>query len=541
MTSPKQRWLHRGVWGFVVLFALGTAYVRYSVIPDPSTPRPPPNQKPPRWKQVTDSPGHAIHLAGLERVPCKDCHDLDATLEKFEKPTRAQCLACHEGNTQTVHTGSVAEDVVECLDCHNFLAAVDAKENDPWFCQRCHNEQQGLSVHEREACGGCHRPHTKPSLQPRDCVECHQKEAAVHGSGKGQVSGASVCLDCHHPHEAAGSADAKCSTCHRTGKPKAPAPQVPASATFAGGHEKCSGCHKPHEFVKSAAKPCRSCHTDRRVLGEGRTSKHNDCRSCHPNHDPTAGARQACAKCHRGLKPSHPTDPDTGHNCLGCHVIHPQGAAKQPRAQACSSCHDVKSDEANHVGGVGCTDCHAPHGFKLSGATICGDCHEQQAQEAAGNAGHKLCTRCHDQHKPAAERPSCGKCHQEVADSAPKGHSDCKKCHEVHAGARRAEAVCGNCHRDRLTGPHEKIRGGCTNCHRPHGPGGQAKIPACASCHSNLPQLHAVKQHGECVKCHGGHSPPRTDRANCLTCHTDKKSHESSTPKCIGCHPFGRQ
>jgi hypothetical protein len=123
--------------------------------------------------------------------------------------------------------------------------------------------------------------------------------------------------------------------------------------------------------------------------------------------------------------------------------------------------------------------------------------------------------------------------------TAPAGHQECTNCHEQHTGQQKV--ACAGCHSSEAASPHGKVEGGCTTCHRPHGPEGIAAPPACPTCHevAKLPGLHSVAKHQDCLMCHKGHDDPTAAvRVPCLGCHTDRKDHFPNAPSCASCHLF---
>lgn len=472
------------------------------------------------WRRIFQAPGHIAHRKSKTGVSCSDCHQQRG--KEYDHPGPDRCAICHDGVEAKVHAHGGPKG---CVDCHTFRLAEGA-EPQAWNCMTCHDKPQGdavaVAVHADAACGDCHKPHSEPTLQPRDCAECHENLDVKHGS----ATGARACTGCHSPHEKAGTSE-RCGTCHSKRRPV-----IPATATFSGGHETCGSCHEAHQFTKKAAARCASCHESRPALAAAKVSQHAQCSSCHSPHDVRAGAREACGRCHAKLRPDHPVGKEGA--CAGCHPAHPKGGGKH--TAACSSCHPkAANDGAFHAGGVSCTDCHAPHAFRKPGQ--CGECHSDQADKTAKNAGHSRCAICHDGHKPSAKPPGCEKCHAAVVKAAPEGH-DCTNCHEPHAGKQTAKANCLECHDDKKAALHGSIKGGCRTCHSPHRKGATAD---CARCHApaRLGGKHAVEAHqADCTACHGGHSAPRADRKTCLECHTDKADHQKAQPSCAKCHPF---
>jgi len=535
-----------------------------------------PAKTPSSWREVQDGLGHAAHLRGARPVACADCHEIVAGT--FRPPDATRCAKCHPTIHPTLHK-SAPPETRECLTCHPFVLRA-GKGTGPWNCIRCHDKAQGafgaVAVHAKEACGGCHKPHSEPALDPTPCTECHRDQKTRHGSKQGAA--VSLCLDCHQPHEKAGAADGKCASCHLAGDHHDKAiPAVPVTALQPGKHERCTGCHKPHQFTRTEVASCRTCHAQQITIGQFTARPHAECTSCHDPHDPRGNVVASCQKCHTTVHPRHPVDATKG-TCLGCHDIHPK-QVQVGVARACSTCHQkAVSDTGFHLGNTACTACHKAHEFKPLVPDACRTCHQNEARRTATN-GHRACTTCHTAHAPKTPPKDCATCHADksklVADnkghqtcrgchqdphapkttlaacktchtdegaSAPKGHAECTGCHEPHRGALVAPPpqVCAKCHADRTTGPHKNVKDSCLSCHRGHGPKGIEKPPPCLSCHQRdaLPNLHQKPHHVTCESCHTSHGGPRGDRATCIACHTDRKNHEPTATSCIGCHNF---
>lgn len=550
------------------------------------------------WKTARVVNNHRVHVA-KEHVPCAKCHEIGA--DSMGKVTPDRCAACHEKQAHFEHARDQAQARfgagarTDCTTCHVFrVEDAGAAEEEPvpirmadggfhvpspavpaaGDCMRCHGAVQGdtpaVQVHGTSECVKCHRPHEDSRQSIGPCTECHGEISTNHAT-KGKDAG-QACATCHaHQHAPAADALTSCTSCHEKNEPK-----VPATALFEGGHTQCVGCHRPHDFTKATAAPCRSCHAEVHVMGGGRVAAHDRCENCHTPHDVRAVGDAACSKCHSSVHPDHPKV--TGRTCTSCHDPHPQGAHAAPRARACSSCHQLATSNVGFHGGVACEKCHAPHDFgrTLADHRACAGCHQKPVALTATLAGHAKCEGCHRglPHRPERLEASCSTCHAAMATAARRGHQQCRSCHEPHGGGLVAEckschtvehrtapsghqecakchdahtgsaatAPCGKCHQKEQATPHGRAAGGCTSCHRPHGPSGVASPPACASCHAaaELPGLHAREQHRDCGDCHKGHGEkPAPVRAMCTTCHQDRKNHFPDAPSCGSCHLFG--
>jgi len=488
---------------------------------------------------VVDASLHAAHVRGVEPVACARCHRIRAGT--YAVPDRARCLECHPSRATGVHAAVAATSAPVCTQCHDFLARGDPRER-AWQCGSCHARPHGQALAARSGlsatCGRCHRPHAEQPMAAVACISCHPAQATQHrASGDGAMRD---CLTCHRQHDAARLAQDRCAPCHQTR-----GPHVPATATFAGGHDRCTGCHRPHSFARRDAMACTSCHQGKPVLASERVRAHADCKSCHQVHDVKAASAKSCRRCHDDVAAVHPPGA-RGDACTGCHPPHAAREAPRMAARACSSCHTAaKSDRAFHRG-ARCTDCHRQHGFAIRfEPDLCLRCHASRQGAAAPvepNAGHRDCARCHGANPHAPAKPAaCRTCHGEEARTVPAGHAECAKCHQQHSGQLRPRAAaCTGCHTDRAAGPHAGIPGGCANCHRPHGPGRVASPPPCATCHrkGSLPGLHSASGHQTCTACHRSHVPPTAEPAVCLRCHTDRRDHEPGAKSCASCHPF---
>jgi hypothetical protein len=486
---------------------------------------------------IVEATLHAAHLRGAEPIGCADCHTIDP--DGFAAPSRERCLTCHPAREAALHAAVDDPKAQECTHCHDF------QDGDPtavraWQCGTCHEpphgDQMSMSDDLSKTCGTCHTPHGRESLAPTACIGCHEDRATAHQTTDDPGTGS--CLACHRQHDDARAAADRCAECHR-GRER----HVPATAIFAGGHDRCTGCHQPHVFSKKSVAACTSCHEHQRALAADRVPAHAACSSCHDRHA-VRTAREACAGCHAKVSPAHPAA--GGSDCLGCHPAHPERGDTPVAVVACSSCHRTAgSDRAFHRG-ARCGDCHEEHQFKLTARpALCLGCHAGRVGGSAAVAtstGHAECSNCHgtDPHDPATP-PKCGTCHGDQAKSAPAGHATCTECHDQHAGKLRPRvATCTPCHADRLAGPHRGVDGGCVTCHRAHGPDGVASPPACATCHdrNGLPLMHQQKGHATCTDCHQPHAPPPSGRDVCLRCHTDRRDHEPDSTSCTSCHPF---
>ncbi len=512
---------------------------------------------------------HKKHVEGVNPVECTECHQY----EPKHPGVRHRCLRCHENNWSALHAGVGNDKAAECLSCHDF-AHLPSAAHDPWSCATCHvqgaaAEKDDLGphlissapkvfLHAQESCADCHRPHGASAVVPRNCTECHAKEATKHNT-KNRKNVAMVCLDCHEMHERTGSAVQKCRQCHQ---------RIDFRATFASGHQTCTTCHKPHNFTKKTVEDCKDCHRSQPTLAATTNRAHARCQSCHKPHS-VGGAEKSCQSsgCHNKVHVGHPADPKEG-TCLGCHVVHPRKGAPTVGTNACITCHGKgktmassagagasappgsAGGQAFHAPSTKCLDCHEPHSQKkmVASAALCRTCHNKKigkAEPIRVARGHANCNECHEDaaHDPRGKRPECKSCHAEQQKTAPKGHQNCQNCHRTHNGKLKVGCTSAGCHKNHDPGgAHSRIAGGCATCHRPHGPKGRAAPPSCTQCHDDkrLPNLHQVAQHSRCKDCHQAHNQKGLGQRNsCLaSCHQDKKNHEPQAESCVTCHPF---
>ncbi len=535
---------------------------------------------PATWRLARGQPGHDVHVVA-EKTPCTKCHTLDDT--SMGKIDPQSCAECHEKEATFVHDRKGAEKSLgpgatsDCMTCHAFKVKDQDVDAGPPLqaadCRRCHMERQGnipaVRVHGTRECVTCHEPHREGPPKSAPCTECHGEARTLHAAAGKDATG--ICVTCHkHQHATADEARSGCATCHATTKPI-----VPKTALFDEGHSECIACHRPHQFEKSMVTPCRNCHADLPVLGGGRIGAHNQCANCHKPHDVRHGPDQVCKNCHTDKHPDHSADGKAG-TCVGCH--NPHTPAGHNRARACSSCHQSSATDSDFHGGTACRKCHVPHDFvrPASDHSACRACHEKQLTATLATPGHQNCGKCHQglPHRPTKLHVGCESCHGEVKKAAIKGHSQCANCHEPHSGKQTAtckschqkehasapaahrdctqchqphsgkptKSSCGACHASEAQSQHGNVAQGCMGCHRPHGPGGVAKPPACSSCHttSQLPGLHRIAPHEGCARCHDGHTRAvqTATRAACLACHTESRDHHPEAQICTGCHLF---
>jgi DmsE family decaheme c-type cytochrome len=202
-------------------------------------------------------------------------------------------------------------------------------------------------------------------------------------------------------------------------------------------------------------------------------------------------------------------------SCLGCH--------NQPPANAVlGTAHGTRADPRGPFTDHDCETCHGPSsehrrsralpvGIQFDGGqadwpaasvevqnSVCLGCHDNGLRTHWGGSEHQLadiaCISCHDIHTqrdPVLEKLTqpdvCGDCNLEKrAQFSLRSHHPvreglmtCTDCHNPHgSGGERLLAfdnvtqTCTNCHAEKR-GPflweHQPVSDDCTNCHNPHG------------------------------------------------------------------------
>jgi len=164
----------------------------------------------PRWPQVGGSRGHRLHYE-QHKISCVSCHA--ASMHGFE-PIAEKCQGCHPGHA----VGVAGMQKLHCFACHEFLTHEPGLRPTRRDCMRCHTAQ-GIHAPMNDhgapmemACAACHRPHRPPGETLAACTECHQPGAMARG-GLHVRAGHQACLECHRPHLWAPE-PADCRRCH---------------------------------------------------------------------------------------------------------------------------------------------------------------------------------------------------------------------------------------------------------------------------------------------------------------------------------------
>lgn len=201
---------------------------------------------------------------------------------------------------------------------------------------------------------------------------------------------------------------------------------------------------------------CMTCHVE--YKGHKRPYYHSDCVSCHTVEDSkhmlTGGKNVSfpsgdnCLSCHQKINQKHMNwsfseHKKAGVQCQDCHGVH---SVKQPKqlnlalwktdkkSAVCMDCHqdiaarmNMPSHHPIKEGGMGCVDCHDPHGGKQTGLMSKND----------------KCFQCHQsirgpkvyEHRPVTE--DCGNCHNPHGSPNPRLLTVsepvlCMQCHAIN-------------------------------------------------------------------------------------------------------------
>jgi DmsE family decaheme c-type cytochrome len=235
------------------------------------------------------------------------------------------------------------------------------------------------------------------------------------------------------------------------------------------------------------------------------------CAMCHADaataltHTPH-GADMACVACHRDAE-THAASPREFGEML---TFRP--GTGQRADEACAACHrdEAHPQGAHRRAGLACHDCHRVHGEATPPAPLpghermdpasasCQTCHQDVFSQFAMNERHRLsrggvgCTDCHDPHGPSTRRflgggsDSCLTCHADLAGPFVFEHAagrveGCLACHDPHGGPnrrmlshQREGELCYSCHLEVSAfhfgfapagAPRFGLDTVCTNCH----------------------------------------------------------------------------
>lgn len=484
---------------------------------------------------------------------------------------------------------AAAQDDSDCLECHQEkdLRARRAGAERPVFVDA---KRLAASVHAKVACTSCHQdldgaerfPHAD-KLNPVDCAECHDKEAALHAEslhGKAHAKGdpmAPTCAECHGSHDVLRAKDPQspvshmriphlCGKCHHEGSPVSRTHDIPQDRILENYSE---GMHGEGLFKKGLAVTavCTSCHTPHEIRSheDPKSSIHRE------------NVVKTCMQCHVEIERVHrkvidgklwEEEPHKVPVCVDCHqphkvrkVFYPAGAANRD----CLTCHgkpglsmqkdgrtiDLFVDEAAYAGsthqGVGCAQCHAdvdPSRDDRACATVkrkvdCSACHADQVNQyrtsthgtlhAQGDRDAPACLDCHDDHATQSKKSPASPTYPRNVPAL------CAKCHdEGERAARRIHsetpdivgAYLKSVHGEGLAAGGLIVSATCVSCHTAHG-----QLPP-KDANSTV---HPSNLAGTCGQCHVGvaeelrksvHGTPRPGSVRRLpTCESCHSSH----------------
>jgi nitrate/TMAO reductase-like tetraheme cytochrome c subunit len=182
------------------------------------------------------------------------------------------------------------------------------------------------------------------------------------------------------------------------------------------GHRNWPGCFRCHDGKHVSAdgqtlsKECTTCHTmpQRGPLSPIGTAMPASDQNWHPWELKSKHAQILCNRCHAaGYRPPtacadcHKLDakaPMMDGGCDNCHAAEQQVKPLND----CKACHE-KLPELHAKGGhpdAACTDCHKPHGWKVTGRDTCIACHDDKKAHYPDGGD---CATCHEFKAPAAK------------------------------------------------------------------------------------------------------------------------------------------
>lgn len=302
----------------------------------------------------------------------------------------AACLLLASSPAAMAQDGEYASGGTEsCLECHDARGEVPvdnilrtphglaADERTPMAagnqqCQTCHGPSQDHLTREEDGT----RPHpalvfdreTPAEDKNRPCLECHQRNVAMHWTGSTHHFEEVSCTDCHTIHVdirdpvlAIETQPVVCFECHQRQRAELLRPNRHPVQTVAFASETgllgCTDCHTPHGGPGPSGlnkltlnETCYDCHAEKRgpFLWEHAPVR-EDCTNCHVPHGSVHASllKQRppwlCQQCHSAQ--FHPSGVRSG---LG---VPPAGADQNILGQACANCH-TNVHGSNHPSGV---------------------------------------------------------------------------------------------------------------------------------------------------------------------------------------------
>ena len=383
-------------------------------------------------------PGPVIQGHADIEGACENCH------VRFDRAAqRKLCLDCHKPVAADVRAGTGYHGRLkesECRTCHTDHKGRSAKvvPLDEAKFDHALTDFQLRGKHRGKACAGCHRPGTKFSQAPADCVSCHRKDDK-HKNGLG----------------------AKCENCHNENTWKEARfdharTRFPLRLAHAEAKVKCTDCHIDNKFVDTP-RECVACH------------RKDDMKDGHKGH---FGAR--CESCHNETDWKQPTfrhDRDTHfalldrHRTAKCDACHRTPLYKEKTPTRCVACHRAADNEKGHRGSLGenCDKCHNAKGWKGTRFE-----HDRDTRFPLRDKHAKAkCDTCHKDPGMREKLPlQCAACHER--DDREKGHKGsygdkCETCHNEKS-FKPATFDHGRDTKFVLAGKHLPLK--CAACHR---------------------------------------------------------------------------
>jgi hypothetical protein len=412
----------------------------------------------------------------------------------------------------------------------------------PRFCESCHKAQDGSRWHAGEhkdhKCQTCHLTPTgalvvlgvfglagKKKDLPRHgaaasstCVSCHRSSkkgwADLTSKGSGHERHAKVkgteCLTCHAEHKR-GFAEASCTPkCHQ---PATLHPNAPAA-------DSCLSCHlfgaSPRAMARTAERDCQHCHGD--------TSPYGATGKFAPVSTQVLHGRSECGGCHEPHgKRTLSRTADEGTRCKECHDLSKTGLA-EAAMKAMPEGHRV------------CSKCHQEHSPLKSATSTCGNCHEDYVVLAKAEVpSRKRTHKTRSTEKPLGDER--GK--NSPGSTTAMRHEGCATCHQPHSFKNDPKS-CVNCHDKEATQirtSSPKQHEACDKCHKSHSVASATSF--CGACHApiNAVSASASPRHKDCNACHLPHAATRQNaRGVCNQCHRpviDLPTHKGA---CASCH-----